>query len=172
MSATLPAVGVLSGYRRIGAISVAVGGALIAIGWLLPWGSAGGSDVSGLSENLQWWFRYAVLGSGFLALSAGVLAGRPQSSWLIAIATVVAVGWSLIFPAVVYVGSRASVGSADIPASTGPTVSHGLGAYLLSVGVVAVALGSGPAGTSRRSIWIATAVLAAVVGLPLLIGLL
>ena len=162
----------LSGYRRSGAIAVAAGGALIVIGWLLPWGSAGAGDVSGLSESLQWWYRALVLGSGCLAVAAAALAGRRSSGWLAAGVAGVTTGWSLFFPAVVYVGARSLAGFAGTTASIGPSVSHGVGAYLIALGAVTVAVGSGPVTTNRKSVCVATAVLGVLLGAVLIAGLL
>jgi hypothetical protein len=144
---------------------------LVVIGWLLPWASAGHGDVSGTSDALQWWFQYLVLGAGVLAIAAGALSGRQPVPWLVAAAAVVATGVSLIFPGAVYVGSRAAAGFADAAANVGPSVTHEAGTYVLSLGIIAVVVGSGPAGTRRRSIWMITAGVGGLIGLLLVIGL-
>lgn len=171
-SKSAPPLTELSGYRRSSAIVVAAGGALIVAGWLLPWGSAGVGDVSGLSASLEWWYRALVLGSACLAVAATALAGQRSSAWLAAAAAVVTTGWSLLFPAVVYVGARSIAGFTDAIANQGPSVSHGPGAYLLALGAVAVAVGSGPVATGRHGVWVATAALGAVLGSIMIVGLL
>lgn len=160
-----------SGYRRGCGFALAAGGALIVIGWLLPWGSAGGGEISGLSDTLQWWYRFLILGSGCLAVVAGGSGGRRFSTWLAAAIVVATTGWSLFFSGAVYLAARAAAGFGDATAITGPSVTHGVGAYALILGAVAVVVCSGPVATKTRGIWIATAALGALVGSILLIGL-
>jgi hypothetical protein len=159
------------GVRRGGIALVVLGGGLIVIGWLLPWGAAGAGSVSGLSDVIAPWFRVLVLGSGLLGLVAGTLVGHRAARWGVVVAAVAAVGWSLLFPSVLFLGARSLAGFGDTAATVGPRVAHGGGAYALALGVVVITLGSGPTVSAKRSIWIGSTAAAAVTGVLLLVGL-
>lgn len=109
--------------------------------------------------------------SGLLGLMTGTLVGHRPARWGMVVAAVAAVGWSLIFPAVVYVGARSLAGFGDAAATVGPVVSHGAGAYVLALGVVAITLGCGPAVSAERVVWIGTTLVALISGVLLVIGL-
>ncbi len=160
-----------SRIRNGGAMVLALGGALIVLGWWVPWGAAGGTSVSGLSEVIAPWFRVLLLGSGLVALVSGGLAAFRSARWGMVAAAVAVVAWSLIFPAVVYLGARSVAGLGDVPAATGPQVGYRPGAYLVAAGAVAVVLGCGPAVTGRRWVRVATSLAAVAVGASLILGL-
>ena len=148
-----------------------LGGTLILVGWFLPWGAAGAGNVSGLSDVLAPWFRLLVLVSGLLGLMAGTLVGYRAARWGMVIAAAAAVGWSLIFPAVVYAAARSLAGFGGAVATVGPAVSHGVGAYVLALGAVAIALGCGPAVSAKRVVWVGTTLVSLISGVLLVIGL-
>ncbi len=150
---------------------VVSGSLLILVGWFTPWASAGAGSVSGLSDAIAPWFRVLVLSTGLLGFFTGALVGFSAARWGVLVAAGAGVGWSLVFPAVVYVGARALAGYADAPAAVGPVVTRGAGAYALALGVVAVMLGCGPVLTDKRVVWIGTIGAALISGLMLLIGL-
>jgi hypothetical protein len=150
---------------------VVLGGTLILVGWFLPWGAAGAGNVSGLSDVFAPWFRLLVLVSGLLGVMTGTLVGYRAARWGIVVATVASVGWSLIFPAVVYAGARSLAGFGDAAATVGPAVGHGVGAYVLALGVVAIVLGCGPAVSAKRVVWVGTTLVAVFSGVLLVIGL-
>lgn len=157
-------------------LAVAAGGALILVGCILPWAylSTCCFTLTVFRGSLSAVFVAVVLVTGCLALVCGVLAAKYSVSLLpklgIAITAILTISWGLFFPATVFLGARNLVGYANAPAATGPTVTYGAGAWVVSLGLVLIVGGSALATTRRRWVHVVTLLVAAILGVTFVIG--
>src|SRR5262249_13306299 len=97
--------------RRPAAIARLAGLCFLA-GWILPLASIGTVTVSAESDALGPWFHAMGPLIGIAAVGGGALslADRRLGAGLIAVAAAAALGWSLLFPAAVFLAVRSKAG--------------------------------------------------------------
>jgi hypothetical protein len=137
--------GALSGARReTNAGVLMIFGAIgMLVGVVLPWGTGGeGFVVSGLTGDLGI-YTLAIVIAAALSIALAVMAFRgavvkASSRALGVLATVFCGFLCVLLPAGIVIAAGLGQGS---PTAPGGTVTMGLGAWLIAVGVVAIATG-------------------------------